>query len=161
SQLKIPANVQAILAARIDRLPARQKDLLETVAVIGKDFGLGLVGKVVARPKEELERTLAQLQLAEFIYERPTAGDMEYTFKHQLTHEVAYNSVLLERRKSLHERVALAIEELAANSLDDHLTDLAHHYGHSGNRMKAVNYLTRAGVQILQRSAYPEAMQHF
>jgi tetratricopeptide (TPR) repeat protein len=161
SQLKIPATVQAILSARIDRLPAGQKDLLETVAVIGKDFRLGLVGKVVARPNEELERTLAELQLAEFIYEQPTAGDMEYTFKHQLTHEVAYNSVLVERRKSLHERVAQAIEELAANSLDDHLTDLAHHYSHSGNRMKAVDYLTRAGIQLLQRSASRDAMQHF
>jgi len=161
SKLKIPATVQAILAARIDRLPARQKDLLETVAVIGKDFRRGLVGKVAVGPNEELERTLADLQLAELIYEEPTAGDMKYKFKHQLTHEVAYNSVLLERRKSLHERVALAIEDLAANNLDDHLTDLAHHYSHSGNRMKALDYLTRAGVQILQRSAYPDAMLHF
>jgi len=104
--LKIPTTVQAILAARIDRLPSEQKDLLETVAVIGKDFRLPIVSKVVARPQEELEETLAQLQLAEFIYERPAAGDMEYRFKHQLTREAAYNSVLVERRKALHERVA-------------------------------------------------------
>jgi predicted ATPase len=75
--LKIPTTVQAILATRIDRLPPEQKDLLETVAVIGKDFRLGLVGKVVARPQEELEETLAQLQLGEFIYEQPAAGDIE------------------------------------------------------------------------------------
>src|SRR5262249_34027913 len=135
------------------------KDLLETVAVIGKDFRLGLVGKVVAGPHEELEQTLAQLQLSEFIYEQPAAGDIAYMFKHPLTHEVAYNSVLIERRKELHERVAQAIEELAANSLDDHLVDLAHHYGRSSNRTKAVDYLTRAGSQIAQRSA--GAMQHF
>jgi class 3 adenylate cyclase/tetratricopeptide (TPR) repeat protein len=161
SQLKIPVTVQAILAARIDRLAPEQKDLLETVAVIGKDFRLGLVGKVVARPFEELERTLAHLQLAEFIYEQPAVGEIEYTFKHPLTHEVAYNSVLIERRKSLHERVAQAIEELAANSLDDQLVNLAHHYGRSGNRTKAVDYLTRAGIQIAQRSGSPGAMQHF
>jgi tetratricopeptide (TPR) repeat protein len=159
--LKIPTTVQAILTARIDRLPARQKDLLETVAVIGKDFRLGLVGKVVARPNEELEPTLAQLQLAEFIYEQPAAGDIAYRFKHQLTREAAYNSVLVERRKALHERVAQAIEELAANTLDDHLADLAYHYERSGNRTKAVDYLTRAGIQIAQRSAFSEAMQHF
>jgi len=159
--LKIPATVQAILAARIDRLPAEQKDLLETVAVIGKDFRLGLVGKVAARPQDELEHTLAQLQLAEFIYEQPATGDIEYTFKHPLTHEAAYNSVLIERRKALHERIAQGIEELDAKSLDDHLAELAHHYERSGNRTKAVDYLTRAGSQIAQRSAWPEAMQHF
>jgi class 3 adenylate cyclase/tetratricopeptide (TPR) repeat protein len=161
SQLKIPATVQAILAARIDRLPAGQKELLETLAVIGKDFRLGLVGKVVARPREEVERTLAPLQLAEFIYEQPAVGDIEYKFKHPLTHEAAYNSVLIERRKALHERVAQAIEDLATNSLDDHLADLAHHYERSANRAKAVDYLTRAGIQVAQRSASVEAMQHF
>src|SRR5262249_29279939 len=87
SQLKIPVTVQAILAARIDRLPAGHKDLLETVAVMGRDFRLGLVAKVVASPLEELERKLSQLQLAEFIYEIPAVGDVEYTFKHPLTHE--------------------------------------------------------------------------
>jgi class 3 adenylate cyclase/tetratricopeptide (TPR) repeat protein len=162
SHLKIPTTVQAILAARIDRLPAEQKDLLETLAIIGKDFRLGLVGKVVARPHEELGQHPPQLQLSEFIYELPAAGDTEYRFKHQLTREAAYNSVLVERRKILHERVAGAIEELAAaNTLDDHLADLAHHYERSGNRAKAVDYLTRAGTQIAQRSASPEAMQHF
>jgi class 3 adenylate cyclase/tetratricopeptide (TPR) repeat protein len=161
SALKIPTTVQAILAARIDRLPPEEKHLLETVAVIGKDFRLGLVGKVVARPQEELERTLEQLQLSEFIYEQPAAGDIEYRFKHQHTREAAYNSVLVERRKALHERVAQAIEELNAKSLDDHLVDLAHHYERSGNRIKAVDYLTRAGIQIAQRSASLEAMRHF
>jgi class 3 adenylate cyclase/tetratricopeptide (TPR) repeat protein len=159
--LKIPTTVQAILAARIDRLPAGQKDLLETVAVIGKDFRVGLIGQVVARPQDELERNLVQLQLAEFIYEQPAAGDIEYRFKHQLTREVAYNSVLVERRKALHERVAQAIEELAGNTLDDHFADLAYHYERSGNRTKAVDYLTRAGIQIAQRSASPEAMCQF
>ena len=150
-----------ILAARIVRLPAEQKDLLETVAVIGKNFRLGLVGKVVAGPQEELEHMLAQLQLTEFIYEQPATGDIEYTFKHPLTHQAAYNSALIERRKPLQERIAQGIEELDAKSLDDHLAELAHHYERSGNRTKAVDYLTRAGSQIAQRSAWPEAMQHF
>jgi class 3 adenylate cyclase/tetratricopeptide (TPR) repeat protein len=160
--LKIPTTVQAILTGRIDGLPAGQKELLGTLAVIGRDFRLGLVSKVVARPLEELEEALAQLQLAEFIYEQPAAGDIEYRFKHQLTREAAYNSVLVERRKALHERVAHAIEELGAKRVvDDRLADLAYHYERSRNRAKAVDYLTRAGTQIAQRSTFPEAMQHF
>jgi class 3 adenylate cyclase len=159
--LKIPATVQAILAARIDRLPAGQKDLLETVAVIGKDFRLGLAGKVAARPQEELEQTLAQLQLAEFIYEQPAAGDIEYTFKHPLTQEAAYNSVLIERRKALHERVAQAIEYLAADSLDDYLADLAHHYGRSANSSKALEFLRRAGEWAATRAVYSQAIKYF
>jgi tetratricopeptide (TPR) repeat protein len=159
--LKLPPTVQAILAARIDRLPPEQKGLLETVAVIGKDFRLGLVGKVVARSQEELERTLTQLQLAEFIYEHPAAGDTEYTFKHQLTQEVAYNSLLVEQRRALHERVAEAIEELATNTLDDHLADLAHHYGRSANVRKAVLYQRLAGAQAAwRRFAFREAAAH-
>src|SRR5262249_39682854 len=97
----------------------------------------------------------------EFIYEQPATGDIEYTFKHPLAHDVAYNSVLIERRKALHERVAQAIEDQAANSLNDHLANLALHYGHSGNRMKAFHYLTRAGTQIVPRSTFPDAMQYF
>ena len=108
-----------------------------------------------------LSQNLAELCAAEFIYEQPVAGDTEFVFKHALTQEVAYSSLLIERRKALHERVGEAIEELAANSLDDHLADLANHYGRSSNNMKAVDYLTRAGNQIAQRSASPEAMRHF
>src|SRR5580704_14611811 len=94
SELKIPPTVQAILAARIDRLPPDEKDLLQTLAVAGKEFSLSLVREVIEQPDDEINRMLNGLQLAEFIYEQPTAGDVEYTFKHALTLEVAYNSVL-------------------------------------------------------------------
>ena len=76
---------------------------------------------------------LDDLQLGEFIYEQPAVGDVEYTFKHALTQEVAYNSMLSDRRKLLHERTGAAIETLYAASIDDHLSELAHHYGRSGN----------------------------
>ena len=158
--LKIPATVQAILAARIDRLPSEHKDLLDTVAVIGKDFRLGLVGKVVARPQEELEEMLAQLQLAEFIYEQPSQGDVEYEFKHALTQEVAYNSSLIERRKAQHERTAAAIESLYRANLDDHVSELTNHYGRSANTRKAVEYLRRSGQQAMRRSAYQEGFAY-
>ncbi len=158
SQLRLPSTVQGILASRIDRLPAEQKELLQTLAVIGRESLLGLLGEVVSRTKAQLERMLGALQAGEFIYEQPTVGDVEYTFKHALTQEVAYNSLLIERRKLLHERIGDAIESIYASSLDDHLAELAHHYSHSDNVTKAVEYLGRTGQQTMQRSAYADAI---
>jgi tetratricopeptide (TPR) repeat protein len=100
---------------------------------------------------------LAELQLGEFIYEQPAAGGIEYIFKHALTQEVAYNSILTKRRMQIHERAAQAIESLFVASLADHYTDLAHHYGRSGNASKAMNYLHLASQQAMNRSAYVEA----
>ena len=118
--LKIPPTVQGILAARIDRLPADAKELLQTLAVIGREFPLSLIRAVVPKSDDELNRMLNDLQLGEFIYEQPAVGDTEYIFKHALTQEVAYNSVLIERRKQLHERIGRALEatlrELARRS---------------------------------------------
>ena len=161
AELKIPPTVQAILAARIDRLPASEKELLHTLAIIGKEFRLGLVCEVL-RPNtagaadEDLNRMLGELQLAEFIYEQPSAGDVEYTFKHALTQEVAYNSVLSERRKPIHERIANAIERTCAEQLDDHLAELAHHYRRSGNAAKAIDYLVLGAQQAISRGALTE-----
>ena len=157
AELKIPPTVQAILASRIDRLPPDEKDLLQTLAVIGKEFAFGLLRSVVAKSEDELNRLVHDLQVAEFIYEQPAAGDIEYSFKHALTQEVAYNSILSERRKMLHERAARAIESLYLSSLDDHLADLVRHYCRSENVAKAVEYLCRAGEQAAQRAAYSEA----
>lgn len=155
--IRIPATVQAILAARIDRLPKEQKELLQTVAVIGREFSLSLVRAITSHAPDTLDRMLNHLQLAEFIYEQPAVGDTEYVFKHALTLEVAYNSVLIERRKVLHERVASAIESLHANTLDEHLDQLARHYSRCANTAKAIEYLRRAGEQAVGRSAYTEA----
>jgi tetratricopeptide (TPR) repeat protein len=101
---------------------------------------------------------LLDLQAGEFIYEQPAPAGVEYTFKHALTQEVAYNSLLIERRKLLHERAAAAMEPLYSDQLDSHLSELAHHYSHSGNARKAVQYLGRAGRQALERTAYPETL---
>ena len=161
SQLKIPPTVQAILAARIDRLPAEQKDLLQTLAVIGTEFKLGLVRKIAAKPGAELEPMLSELQLGEFIYEQPAVGDVEYTFKHALTHDVAYGSVLNERRRVLHGRIGAALESIYSDSLDDHLAELAHHYARSGNPRKAVDYCMRAVRQCGARGARAEALAQF
>jgi tetratricopeptide (TPR) repeat protein len=157
SAIRIPSTVQAMLAARIDRLPPDEKDLLQTLAVIGREFPLALVARVLSTSGDELNPMLSDLQLGEFIYEQPAAGGIEYIFKHALTQEVAYNSILTERRKQIHERAAQAIESLFAASVADHYTDVAHHYGRSGNASKAVNYLQLAAQQAMTRSAYMEA----
>jgi class 3 adenylate cyclase len=157
-QVRLPPTVQGILAARIDRLGVEQKDLLQTLAVMGRESPVALIRKVATRPEGALELTLSELQTQEFIYEQPAASGVEYTFKHALTQEVAYNSMLFERRKPLHERAAGAIESLFADRLDDHLSDLAHHYSRSDNVTKAVEYLGRAGQQAMQRSAHVDAI---
>jgi class 3 adenylate cyclase/tetratricopeptide (TPR) repeat protein len=156
--LKIPPTVQSILAARIDRLASDHKDLLQTLAVMGMEFPLSLIRAVTARADDELYPMLSELQLAEFIYEQPALGDVEYRFKHALTREVAYNSVLIERRRLLHERVGEAIEALFKDRIDDHIAELAHHYSHTANTRKAVDYLFRAASRSADRSAYSEAI---
>ncbi len=158
SQLKIPPTVQGILAARIDRLPPDSKELLQTLAVIGMEFPLSLAREVVQRTPEQLNGLLGHLQTGEFIYEQPAAADIEFTFKHALTHDVAYNSLLIERRKLLHERTAQAIEALYHEGLKDHLAELAYHYSSSNNAGKAVEYLCLAGEQTARRGAYAQAL---
>src|SRR6266852_5206338 len=161
AQLRLPSTVQGILAARIDRLSAEQKDLLQTLAVMGRESPLGLVRRVASHVDTSLDRMLAELQAAEFIYEQPALADIEYTFKHALTQEVAYNSLLIERRKLLHGRAGAAIEALYADRLDDYLSDLARPYQRSTNIEKAREYLRRAGQQAIQRSSHAEAIELF
>jgi class 3 adenylate cyclase/predicted ATPase len=158
--LHISPTVQGVLAARIDRLAPDEKALLQQLAVIGREFPLGLLQHVVSQPQEALSRLLSVLQDKEFLYEQPAFPEVEYLFKHALTQEVAYNSVLLERRRVLHERTAQAIEALYRLRLDDHYSDLAYHYSRSGNPRKAVEYLQLAGQQAVQRSANAEAVTH-
>jgi predicted ATPase len=159
--IHIPPTVQAVLASRIDRLPPEEKDLLQTLAVVGKEFSLGLLKQVVDQSEDTLQQHLSRLRDAEFIYEQPAFPEPDYVFKHALTQEVAYNSLLVERRKVLHERAAQAIETIFHNRLDDQYSELASHYSRSGNTQKAVDYLQLAGQQAVQRSAYLEASNHF
>ncbi len=158
----IPPTVNGILAARIDRLAPDEKELLQTLAVIGKGFTLRLITHVA--PPEfvpRLQPLLAALQAGDFIYEEPQAGESKYYFNHALTQEVAYSSVLSERRKLLHEDIARAIEEIYATCLDDYVAAVAYHYDRSGNLPKALEYLARAGRQAAQRAAYGEAADRF
>jgi predicted ATPase len=150
--------VQGILAARIDRLGGEQKQLLQTLAVIGRESPLGLIRQVVSTAEAQLESILEHLRASEFIYARPAVNDVEYIFKHALTQEVAYNSLLIERRKLLHECTGQVLESMFPDQLDDRVSELARHYSHSENIKKAIEYLGRLGQQALQRSAYAEAI---
>jgi class 3 adenylate cyclase/predicted ATPase len=158
TEIHISPTVQGVLAARIDRLTADEKALMQQLAVIGRQFPLSLMRQVVAQPEEALYRLLSSLQRKEFLYEQPALPEVEYSFKHALTREVAYGSVLYEQRKAIHERTAQAIETLYRATLDEHYSELAHHYSRSGNTEKAIEYLHLAGQQSVQRSAYAEAI---
>ena len=160
TDLHLPPTVQGILASRIDRLAPKEKALLQQLAVIGREFPLSLVRQVLPQSEDEWYRLLASLQHKEFLYEQPAFPEVEYIFKHALTQEVAYGTVLQEQRKPLHERTGRALETLYAATLHEHYDDLAHHYRRSANTEKAVTYLHLAGQQAVQRSANTEAISH-
>jgi class 3 adenylate cyclase/predicted ATPase len=158
TELHIPTTVQGVLAARIDRLPADEKETLQTLSVIGKELPLALLRRVTGHSEDELYRLLSRLQAGEFIYEQPAFPEPEYTFKHALTQEVSYQSLLRERRKVLHEQTARAIEELYQYGLDEHYNELAHHYGRAENTSRAVEYLHLVGQQAVKCFAFGEAI---
>jgi class 3 adenylate cyclase len=158
SQLNIPPIVQGIFVARIDLLPPHAKELLQTLAVIGSEFPLALTRQVVEVPSDRLDTLLDLLQAGEFIYEQPAAGDVKYKFKHALTHDAAYKSLLTEHRKILHGRTAQGIEAVYSRRLEDHYADLAFHYRSSDNTPKAVEYLRLAGEQAVSRGIYTQAL---
>ena len=156
--LQIPATAQAILAARIDRLAPEDKRLLQAASVIGKDVPFTLLQGVAERSEESLRRGLASLQAAEFLYEARLFPDLEYTFRHALTHEVAYGSLLQERRRGLHAKIVGTIEALSANRLMEQVERLADHAFRGEVWEKAVSYLRQAGAKAFARSAYREAV---
>lgn len=166
--IRVPATVQAVLAARIDRLPAQEKRLLQTAAVIGKDVPFSLLRAITAEATDTaqhdlftddgLRAGLAHLQAAEFLYEASLFPVTEYTFKHALTHEVAYGSLLQERRKALHARIAVAIETLYPDRLTEHVERLVHHAQRGECWEKAVSYARQAGLKAIARSANREAV---
>ena len=159
--LQVPATVQAILAARIDRLQPEEKRLLQAAAVIGTHVPFELLRAIAGIEEEALRRNLAQLQTAEFLYEVQLFPDLEYAFKHALTHEVAYGSVLQERRRALHAAIVEAIEQLYADRISEHVERLAHHAARGRVLPKAVRYLNEAGLKAADRSANHEAVAYF
>jgi class 3 adenylate cyclase/tetratricopeptide (TPR) repeat protein len=159
--LQVPATVQAVLAARIDRLPPEDKRLLQTAAVIGTEVPFALLRAIADVPEAVLHRGLAHLQAAEFLYETRLFPEPEYTFKHALTHEVAYGSLLLERRRVLHARIVEALEAFAPDRAVEHVERLAYHALRGEVWRKAVTYCRQAGARAFGHAAFREAVAAF
>ena len=159
--IQIPATVQAVLAARIDRLPSEDKHLLQVASVIGKDVPLALLQTIAELPEAALRGALDRLQAAEFVYETGLFPDLEYTFKHALTQEVAYGGLLQERRRELHAQIVGALERLHADRLGEQIERLAHHAVQGELREKAAEYLRQAGQKAAARSALSDARVWF
>jgi tetratricopeptide (TPR) repeat protein len=155
--IQVPATVQAVLAARIDRLLPEEKRLLQTAAVIGTEVPFTLLHAIADLPEEALHAALTRLQATEFLYETRLFPQLEYTFKHALTHEVAYGSLLQERRRALHGRIVEAIEQLYAGHLADQVERLAHHAVWGEVWEKAEIYCRQAGEKAYDRAAFRDA----
>jgi class 3 adenylate cyclase/tetratricopeptide (TPR) repeat protein len=158
--IQVPATAQALLGARIDRLSSENKALLHTAAVIGKDVPYALLREIALLSEEELRTRLSELQAAEFVYETSLFPDLEYTFKHALTHDVAYASLLQDRRRALHARIVESIETLYAGNLDEHAERLAHHALHAEAWEKALRYLRKAASKASARWVFREAARY-
>ncbi len=160
-ELQVPTTVHGVLAARIDRLPAEEKRLLQTAAVIGTEVPFALLQAMAEVSEEALHRGLAHLQAAEFLYETRLFPESEYTFKHALTHEVAYSSLLLERRRLLHRHIVEAIEALAPARVAEQVERLAYHALRGEVWDKAVPCCQQAGARAYDRTAFREAVGYF
>src|SRR5437667_4351470 len=156
--IQIPATVQVVLAARIDRLAPEDKRLLQVASVVGKNVPFALLEAIAELPAELLRAGLDRLQAAEFLYETGLNPYLEYSFKHALTHEVTYGGLLQERRRELHARVVDAIARVHSDRLGEQIERLAHHAFRGEMREKAVHYLRQAGAKAAARSALQDAL---
>ncbi|MGI9147336.1 MAG: AAA family ATPase, partial [Chloroflexota bacterium] len=159
--IRVPDTVQRVLSARIDRLEPESKRLLQVAAVIGKDVPFSLLRAIIEVPDDELHGALTRLVATEFMYEAHLFPELVYTFKHALTHEVAYSSLLQERRRALHARIVDEIERTSEDRILEQVDTLGHHAlrGHLWD--KAVVYLRRAGQRDGARSANRQAATYF
>jgi tetratricopeptide (TPR) repeat protein len=157
----VPTTVQPVIAARIDRLASAHKQLLQAATVIGTSVPFPLVKEIAELPDDELRQGLAFLQSAGFLYAASLFPEPEYAFEHALTHEVAYESLLHERRRTLHARIMTASETLYADRLAEHMERLAHHALRGEVWDKAVSYCYQAGAKAAAKSAHAEAVARF
>jgi class 3 adenylate cyclase/tetratricopeptide (TPR) repeat protein len=159
--VQVPATVQAVLAARIDRLPPEAKHLLQTAAVVGTEVPCPLLQVIADLPEDTLHRSLTHLQAAEFLYETHLFPEREFTFKHALIQEVAYRGLLQERRRALHARIVGALEALLGDRASEQVEHLADHALRAEVWDKALRYFQQAGEKAMARSAHREAVGSF
>jgi class 3 adenylate cyclase/tetratricopeptide (TPR) repeat protein len=157
-KIQLPGTVQNVVADRIDRLPVEEKRVLQTAAVIGPIIPLSLLEAVADVDAEDLRRYISHLQTAEFLYETNLFPELEYSFKHAITGEVAYGELLHERKTQLHAKIVNALERTAADHLRDKVETLAHHAFYGELWEKAVFYLKEAGAKAASRSSFRHAV---
>nr|WP_291604620.1 adenylate/guanylate cyclase domain-containing protein [Bradyrhizobium sp.] len=161
SETEVPPTVQAVLAARIDALTTAEKRLLQDAAVIGHDVPFALLHATCGMKEDEVRGLLANLQASEFLYTTQLFPDIQLTFKHSLTHDVAYSGLRHARRREMHERVVQKMETIYRDRIDEQVERLADHALRGHLFDKAVQYLRRAGAKATDREAYPEAVVLF
>jgi class 3 adenylate cyclase/tetratricopeptide (TPR) repeat protein len=160
SDIQVPETVQGIIAARMDRLEKDLKETMQIASVIGREFPFPILQNVTGM-REKLEAYLLELQALEFIYERSMFPELEYIFKHALTQQVAYSSLLLKKRKEVHESIGRAIEALYPNRLDEFYEALAFHFKNGSSTDKAIYYLTKSAEKSFDRYAVEESHRHY
>jgi len=160
SDIQVPDTIQGIIASRLDRLPEELKEAMQVASVIGREFSLLLLEEVTGTSKL-LKSYLIQLQSLEFIFEKSLFPEPEYIFKHALTQEVAYNSLLLKRRKEIHERIGKAIERLYPDTMEEFYETLAYHYSRSEDDEKAIHYLKLSGDKATKAYSNWEAVRFY
>jgi len=160
SEIQVPDTIQGIIAARMDRLEESLKRIMQVASVIGREFAYRILATITGM-REDLKSSLLNLQGLEFIYEKQLFPELEYIFKHALTQEVAYNSLLLKRRKELHGEIGEAIEQVYAERLDEYYELLAYHYGESDDKQKALQYLDLANKKTVKANAVEDAKGYF
>jgi tetratricopeptide (TPR) repeat protein len=156
----IPSTIQAVLMARVDALPEGAKELLQTGAVIEREFPHALIQRVTQLPEPDLLSRLSALKDAELLYERGVYPDSTYVFKHALAREVVYDSILTKKTRELHQAVGTAMEALYAGALGDHAAILCEHFATAENHAKAADYARRAGRQAELAGAFAAAVTY-
>ncbi|MCH7578533.1 MAG: tetratricopeptide repeat protein, partial [Chloroflexi bacterium] len=159
-QVRVPDTIQEVILSRIDRLERRAKEAIQLASVIGREFTVRLLNRI-SDVEAKLDDLLAELKSLELIYEKAYFPELSYMFKHALTHDVAYSTLLLERRKALHRIVAAAIEELYADRLPEHYEALAHHYYEGQEWEKALDHLVKAGEKAAAAFANQDALEYY
>jgi len=160
SDIQVPDTIQGIITARMDRLEDNLKRTMQVASVIGRDFAYRILNTITGM-QEDLKSYLLNLQGLELIYEKSLFPELEYIFKHAITQEVAYNSLLLKRRKEIHEKIGQAIEQLYRERLEEFYEMLAHHYSRSDNFEKAYHYLKLSGDKASQNFSNREAFRFY
>jgi class 3 adenylate cyclase/tetratricopeptide (TPR) repeat protein len=160
SEIEVPETIQGIIAARMDRIEEKLKRIMQVASVIGREFSYRIL-QAITGMSEALKASLLNLQGLEFIYEKQLFPELEYIFKHALTQEVAYNSLLLKKRKEIHARIGQAIEQLFTERLEEYYEVLAYHYVKSHDKTKALQYLDLANQKTVQANAMEDAKAYF